>query len=122
MMKGVKTKQGDALTGRQRDVLEFVRSYRIAHGRSPTIREIGDAFRISSPNGVCCHLKALCSKGAITWHPQTARSIWPTDEHSAPKLLGDILDFMGVDGVVAPEFEQRRESLCSRLKAVLGVR
>lgn len=50
------------LTKRQYEILEFVNHFRGKHGYSPTIREIGAAFGISSPNGVMCHLKAWSAK------------------------------------------------------------
>ena len=39
------------------------------------MREIGERFRISSPNGVMCHLKALEKKGLITRQPNMSRAI-----------------------------------------------
>lgn len=42
---------------------------------APTVRELGAKFRIASPNGVICHLKALTKKGWITYSPKQARSI-----------------------------------------------
>lgn len=63
-----------ALTPRQEEVLQFIRS-EIAAGAPPTIREIGDRFRILSPNGILCHLKALEKKGYILRKPRQARNI-----------------------------------------------
>ena len=51
------------LTERQRQVLETIRRLIADAQRPPTIREIGVALRISSPNGVICHLKTLKKKG-----------------------------------------------------------
>src|SRR5262245_26140116 len=51
------------LTSRQKEVFEFVRDLITNRGYGPTVREIGDKFGISSPNGVMCHLKALEKKG-----------------------------------------------------------
>ncbi len=39
------------------------------------MREIGERFEISSPNGVMCHLKALEKKGLITREPNMSRAI-----------------------------------------------
>ena len=50
------------LTSRQREVFEFIRDKINGRGYGPTVREIGENFRISSPNGVMCHLKALEKK------------------------------------------------------------
>jgi len=63
------------LTKRQRAVYEFVRDKIINRGYGPTVREIGEHFSISSPNGVMCHLKALEKKGLITREPNMSRAI-----------------------------------------------
>lgn len=56
----------DDLTDRQRQVLEFIKDRVIQSGYGPTVREIGEHFEISSPNGVMCHLRALEKKGLLT--------------------------------------------------------
>src|SRR5882757_3058288 len=63
------------LTTRQRDVFDFVQDKIVNRGYGPTVREIGDHFNISSPNGVMCHLKALEKKGLITREPNMSRAI-----------------------------------------------
>src|SRR5690606_31533894 len=65
----------DQLTERQKDVYEFVRDKIRNRGYGPTVREIGDHFQISSPNGVMCHLKALEKRGLITREPNMSRAI-----------------------------------------------
>jgi repressor LexA len=65
----------DQLTERQREVYEFLRDKIRTRGYGPTVREIGDKFEISSPNGVMCHLKALEKKGLITREPNMSRAI-----------------------------------------------
>jgi len=52
------------LTDRQKHVYEFIHDKITNRGYGPTVREIGEEFNISSPNGVMCHLKALEKKGA----------------------------------------------------------
>lgn len=55
----VKTKD---LTPRQSQILTFMlRCW--SSGFIPTVRRIGDEFGISSPNGVMCHITAMCKKG-----------------------------------------------------------
>lgn len=49
----------DAPTERQMEIYEFIREKIHSRGYGPTVREIGAAFKIRSPNGVVCHLKAL---------------------------------------------------------------
>jgi repressor LexA len=65
----------DALTDKQRKVYDFIRDKIQGRGYGPTVREIGEKFEISSPNGVMCHLKALEKKGLITREPNMSRAI-----------------------------------------------
>ena len=71
------------LTGRQQQVYEFIRDKIVHRGYGPTVREIGENFNISSPNGVMCHLKALEKKGLIVRSPNKSRAI---------ELTRDVLD------------------------------
>ena len=70
----------DQLTKRQKAVYEFIRDKIRGRGYGPTVREIGQNFGISSPNGVMCHLKALEKKGFITREPNMSRAIQLTQE------------------------------------------
>jgi repressor LexA len=63
------------LTARQREIYEFIRDKIESRGYGPTVREIGEAFHIQSPNGVMCHLNALVKKGLILRHERHARAI-----------------------------------------------
>lgn len=65
----------EKLTERQREVYEFIRERIRSRGYGPTVREIGQHFEISSPNGVMCHLKALEKKGLINREPNMSRAI-----------------------------------------------
>ena len=65
----------ESLTPRQREIYDFIRSKIHGRGYGPTVREIGDAFDIKSPNGVMCHLKALQKKGLISREPNMSRAI-----------------------------------------------
>ena len=53
------------LTAKQQAIYKFIREHIEQKGFPPAIRDICDAFGISSPNGVMCHLKALQKKGFI---------------------------------------------------------
>jgi repressor LexA len=83
----------DKLTERQLEVYEFIREKIRGRGYGPTVREIGEEFDISSPNGVVCHLKALEKKGLITREPNMSRAIQlaaePVDDRSL-RLAGSI--------------------------------
>jgi len=70
----------DQLTQRQKAVYEFIRDKITNRGYGPTVREIGERFQISSPNGVMCHLKALEKKGLIRRSPNKSRAIELTRE------------------------------------------
>ena len=54
-----------ALTPKQQQIYNFIRKQIETKGYPPAIRDICEAFGISSPNGVMCHLKALQKKGYI---------------------------------------------------------
>lgn len=63
------------LTKRQADILEMINDCVTKNGFAPSIREIADAFEISSPNGVVCHLKALERKGFLSRRKTKSRAI-----------------------------------------------
>ncbi len=81
------------LTERQKEIYEFIRGKIESRGYGPTVREIGQAFEIRSPNGVMCHLKALEKKGLIKREGFSARAIQLLD-HRMPSpglpLLGTV--------------------------------
>jgi repressor LexA len=82
------------LTDKQRQVYEFIKEKIESRGYGPTVREIGDAFDIRSPNGVMCHLNALVTKGFILRQGKSARAIQLAD-HRRPgsaelPLLGSV--------------------------------
>jgi len=66
---------GDTPTERQMEIYAFIRDKIHSRGYGPTVREIGQAFKIRSPNGVVCHLKALERKGLITRGKNMSRAI-----------------------------------------------
>ena len=68
-----KKDQKGQLTKRQQQMLNVIRSHSILCG--PTIRFLGDAMQIKSPNGVVCHLRALEEKGYIRRKKRVARGI-----------------------------------------------
>ncbi len=61
------------LTGRQRDVLEFIRSFSTREGVPPTVREIGDCFGVT-PRAAFDHLRALERKGMLQRRTGSGRS------------------------------------------------
>jgi len=65
----------EVLTGRQREILKYIEEMITEYGKSPTIREIGEKFNISSTNGVRAHLQALMKKGYIRRQELISRGI-----------------------------------------------
>ncbi|QDV49491.1 transcriptional repressor LexA [Gimesia fumaroli] len=72
------------LTERQTAIYQFLKDKIINRGYGPTVREIGDAFDIRSPNGVMGHLKALERKGLIKRQSHISRSIQLCDNSQKP--------------------------------------
>jgi len=65
------------LTARQRDVLNFIRAFTGRHGVPPTVREIGEKFKVT-PRASFDHLRALERKGMLqrrTGPGRTARAL-----------------------------------------------
>src|SRR5438876_7770186 len=86
------------LTERQREIYDFIREKIEGRGYGPTVREIGLAFDIRSPNGVMCHLKALEKKGLIKREGFSARAIQLIDQ---PRQDAG-LPFLGLVAAGAP--------------------
>lgn len=94
----------DNLTKRQRMVYDFIRDKIKNRGYGPTVREIGLRFKISSPNGVMCHLRALEKKGFIKREPNMSRAIqlaYEPEEVTGMPLVGVV-----AAGVMRESFEQ----------------
>jgi len=63
------------LTARQREIFEYIKKMIRSKGRPPSIREIGENFKINSTNGVRAVLEALERKGYIKRDRYTSRGI-----------------------------------------------
>ena len=86
------------LTSRQREVLGFMRSFQTKHGVPPTVRELGERFRIT-PRAAFDLLRALERKGELQRRPsvgRTSRALTLPDmagsgrTHHAVPILGRI--------------------------------
>ena len=91
-------------TSRQMAIYEFIRDKIRSRGYGPTVREIGTAFKIRSPNGVVCHLKALERKGYITRGRNMSRAIELTTEPA--HLSGLPMAGLVAAGTLRPAEEQ----------------
>lgn len=77
-----------SLTDRQRQILEFIRSFSVREGTPPTVREIGAQFNVT-PRAAFDHLAALERKGALERRASTrraARSLIPTERADPPGM------------------------------------
>ena len=104
------------LTDRQREIYEFIEERMDTRGYGPTVREIGTAFKIKSPNGVMCHLKALEKKGLIRKERGAARAIQLVDRR--PPTFGLPLFGKVAAGKPLPAVEQADDRL--EVDGILG--
>lgn len=63
------------LTDRQRELLDFLRSYQRQNGVMPSTRDIQRHFGFSSQTAAMSHLRALEKKGVIQRHSHMARAV-----------------------------------------------
>lgn len=63
------------LTARQRDLLDFIRSYQAEKGITPSFVEMRDALGLASKSGVHRLVDALEERGCLTRLPNRARAI-----------------------------------------------
>lgn len=64
-----------ALTPRQREVLEIIEQHMRERGYPPSVREIGEAVGLTSPSTVHAHLAALQRRGYLRRDPTKPRAI-----------------------------------------------
>jgi repressor LexA len=79
----------ERLTPKQAAVFEFIKERIQARGYGPTVREIGEHFKISSPNGVMCHLHALEKKGLLKRVRKRDRAVARAIELAPEVLAGE---------------------------------
>jgi repressor LexA len=63
------------LTGRQREIFDFLSEYVRGHGYPPTVREIGEAVGLASPSTVHAHLANIERAGLIRRDPTKPRAL-----------------------------------------------
>ena len=89
------------LTKRQKEILDYLRSYAARHGYAPTLAEVGGRFRLSSPATVHKHLKNLETKGFIRRERNRSRSVEVLNSRGRGSGLTD-LPFLGTVAAGAP--------------------
>lgn len=65
----------EKLTNRQKEILDYIKSYIAKHGYPPAVREVGTAFGLNSPATTQSHITALEKKGYIKKTNSKYRSI-----------------------------------------------
>ncbi len=63
------------LSKRQRQILDFITDFIKKHNYSPSFREIGEYFKLSSPATIHAHIHTLKNRGVIEFSPNIPRSI-----------------------------------------------
>lgn len=94
------------LTERQKEILDFIRSFQERHGYAPTHREICDEFGYSSYGTVHKHLKLLREKGYLrrTWNQKRGLELEePSRSPSEIPFLGQIAAGRPIEAVPGNE-------------------
>lgn len=108
------------LTERQREMLEFLRSYQRQHGVMPSTRDIQRHFGFSSQTAAMSHLRALEKKGVIQRLAGLARAVvFPQDLDRAE--IVDVPVYGQIPAGLAVEAEQQREGCISVDINTLGI-
>jgi repressor LexA len=113
------------LTKRQREILDFVRSFQRERGYAPSLEEIASHFGLSAVSTVHEHLTNLTEKGYLRRGWNRARSIEPlvAGEAVDVPLLGTVAAGEPIEAVEVPEsvvlppgFTGRGESFVLKVK------
>jgi len=76
-----------SLTKRQKEIIDFINEFTEDKGYSPSYREIGQHFGLSSTATVCEHIQTLQEKGYLKIDPNEARSIEIIENEKAPAIF-----------------------------------
>ena len=100
----------EKLTNRQKDVLDYVKSYIANHGYPPAVREIGAALGLSSPATTQSHITALENKGYIKKTNSKYRSLeivgnneYLNEDVVQVPLLGKITAGSPIEAIETPD-------------------
>ncbi|MBN1884780.1 MAG: transcriptional repressor LexA [Candidatus Krumholzibacteriota bacterium] len=94
-----------ALTRRQREILDFIRSFRASRGYAPSIGEIAAHFGLSAVSTVHEHLVNLERRGAIRREGHRARAVEPVagDADAEVPLAGRVAAGEPIEAIETPE-------------------
>lgn len=98
----------DKLSERQQNILRYVWEYMTSNSRPPTIREIGEAVKISSTSVVNYNLTKLVEKGLLDRQAEVSRGLRLTDKAlktigEVPKAIAGLINVPLVGDIVASE-------------------
>lgn len=90
------------LTKQQKNILDFIQSYQKKKGISPSLKEIGRHFRLSSLSTIHYHIKSLQDKGYLYKEENRPRAISVRQNESLVKvpLLGTIAAGQPIEAIV----------------------
>ena len=114
----------EALTSRQRQVLDYIQASQTQHGVVPTMREIARQFGFRSMTAAADHVRALRRKGYLVHHPRAARShsVIQTMQTMVPRSLVQVPLY----GTIPAGFADERTQEADRTVAIdfesLGLR
>lgn len=96
------------LTERQKEIIDFIRAYRMRRGISPTQREICEAFGFSSFGTLQKHIRLLLEKGVLARDWNKRRSLVLAEESESAEavsvpLLGRIAAGQPIEVVASEE-------------------
>ncbi len=95
------------LTKRQKEILDYVRSYLGEHGYAPTLQEIGVQFELSSPATVYKHVEQLVQKGYLRKAAHQGRGLQLVDPEPIRTievpLLGQVAAGRPIEAIAEPE-------------------
>ncbi len=98
----------DKLSERQQNILHYVWEYMTSNSRPPTIREIGEAVKISSTSVVNYNLTKLVDKGLLERQAEVSRGLRLTDKAlhfigQVPKAVSGLINVPLMGDIVASE-------------------
>lgn len=114
----------EALTSRQRQVLDYIQASQTQHGVVPTMREIARQFGFRSMTAAADHVRALRRKGYLVHNPRAARShsVIQTMQTMVPRSLVQVPLY----GTIPAGFADERTQEADRTVAIdfesLGLR
>ncbi len=110
----------EALTGRQEEILQYLKSESRRTGIMPSTREIQHFFGFASQTAAMSHLRALERKGAIQRVPGKARAVAFPEELDREEIV-DIPVYGQIAAGMAQDAEPEREGCVSIDIASIGI-